>query len=70
MVLVTHDIDEAVYLGEHIVMLSQRPGVVKKVTPVKIAHPRVRTSADFLSVRNSTYKEFFHDVELAPEYFL
>jgi sulfonate transport system ATP-binding protein len=70
MVMVTHDIDEAVYLSGHVVMLSQRPGAVKKVTPVPIAHPRVRTSADFLSVRNSVYKEFFQDVELEPEYFL
>jgi len=70
MVLVTHDIDEAVYLSEHIVMLSRRPGVIKKVTPVKIAHPRVRTGADFLNIRNSVYKEFFQDVELSPEYFL
>ena len=70
MVLVTHDIDEAVYLGGHIVMLSQRPGAVKKVTRVEIAHPRARTSADFLNARNSVYREFFEDVESAPEYYL
>jgi len=70
MVLVTHDIDEAVYLGSHIVMLSQRPGAVKKITPIEIAHPRARTGADFLNARNGVYKEFFEEFDVAPEYYL
>jgi sulfonate transport system ATP-binding protein len=70
MVLVTHDIDEAVYLGSHIVMLSQRPGMIKKITPIEIAHPRVRTGTDFLNARNGVYKEFFEEFEVRPEYYL
>jgi len=70
MVLVTHDIDEAVYLSEHIVMLSRLPGMIKKITPVEISHPRIRTDVDFINIRNGVYREFFEDVELTSEYYL
>jgi len=42
MVLVTHDVDEAVYLGDRVVVMRPRPGRIKKVLPVEVAHPRDR----------------------------
>ncbi|GAB3365387.1 ABC transporter ATP-binding protein [Modestobacter lapidis] len=40
VVLVTHDIDEAVYLADRIVVLSQAPSVVKELVDVPLGRPR------------------------------
>lgn len=40
--LVTHDLDEAVYLADRVVLLGERPGRVVDVTPVAPARPRDR----------------------------
>jgi ABC-type nitrate/sulfonate/bicarbonate transport system ATPase subunit len=47
MIAVTHDLDEAVLLSTHIVVLSERPGMVKKVIPIDLSYPRDRTSGEF-----------------------
>jgi ABC-type nitrate/sulfonate/bicarbonate transport system ATPase subunit len=43
MVLVTHDVDEAVYLGDRVVVMQPRPGRIKKVLRVNVARPRDRS---------------------------
>lgn len=63
MILVTHDIDEAVYLGDRVVVLSSRPGRIKKIIPVDLARPRDRSSYDFTHIKSQIYDEFFTKVE-------
>ena len=43
MVLVTHDVDEAVYLGDRVVVLEARPGRIERIVDVPVAHPRDRS---------------------------
>jgi NitT/TauT family transport system ATP-binding protein len=56
VVLVTHDIDEAIYLGDRIVVLSKNPSVVREVVPVRFEGERsqveTRSSPRFLQLRN------------------
>jgi sulfonate transport system ATP-binding protein len=59
MVLVTHDIDEAIYLGDRVVVMSPRPGRVQRVVPVDLARPRDRTNPAFTRLRNSIFDELF-----------
>jgi NitT/TauT family transport system ATP-binding protein len=40
IVFVTHDIDEAIYLGDTVYVMSPRPGRVKEIVPVDIPRPR------------------------------
>jgi NitT/TauT family transport system ATP-binding protein/sulfonate transport system ATP-binding protein len=51
MILVTHDVDEAVYLSDRIVLMAPRPGRVSEEIRVDIARPRDRTSDGFLALR-------------------
>lgn len=58
MVMVTHDIDEAVYLADKIIVMSPRPGRIVKVIDVELAEPRDRNSYEFLDIRKEVYNEF------------
>ncbi|MEN6414145.1 MAG: ABC transporter ATP-binding protein [Veillonellales bacterium] len=58
IILVTHDIEEAVYLGTRVVVLSSHPGRVKKEILVDIPRPRQRSAAVFQRIRQEIYREF------------
>jgi sulfonate transport system ATP-binding protein len=68
MVLVTHDIDEAIFLADRIVVLSSRPGTIKRVIGVDILRPRDRTSYRSIQLRKSIYREFFTNEEVPEDY--
>ena len=51
IILVTHDIDEAVQLADRIVLLSPRPATVQEIVPIAIAHPRNTLSREYLEIR-------------------
>lgn len=51
MLLVTHDIDEAIYMSDRIVILTPRPGRIERIIPIKLERPRQRNSSAFLALR-------------------
>jgi sulfonate transport system ATP-binding protein len=59
MLLVTHDIDEAIFLGDRVVIMTSRPGSIKKIIPVDLPRPRDRSSFEFVQLRSAIYAEFF-----------
>lgn len=62
MVMVTHDIDEAIVLGNRIVVMSARPGEIKEIIKVSSA-ARKRNSGDFTYVKKKIYDYLFEDSE-------
>jgi len=52
MVLVTHDVDEAVFLGDRVIVLAPRPGRISRIFEVAAKRPRSRTDDDLIHIRN------------------
>jgi sulfonate transport system ATP-binding protein len=70
MILVTHDVDEAIFLSDRIIAMSDRPGGVKYVLDVGISRPRDRSSIRFMEIRKTIYTHFFAESALTLEYYL
>jgi ABC-type nitrate/sulfonate/bicarbonate transport system ATPase subunit len=51
MVLVTHDIDEAIYLCDRIAIFTPRPGRIERTIEVDLPRPRQRNSPAFMELR-------------------
>jgi NitT/TauT family transport system ATP-binding protein/sulfonate transport system ATP-binding protein len=51
MVLVTHYVDEAIYMSDRIVVMTPRPGRIARVLDVPLERPRDRNSPAFLDLR-------------------
>ena len=50
VLFVTHDIDEAIFMANRVAVMSARPGRIKSIVPIELAHPRhytMKTSAEF-----------------------
>jgi ABC-type nitrate/sulfonate/bicarbonate transport system ATPase subunit len=52
MLLVTHDIDEAIYMSDRIVLMTPRPGRIDRSIQVNLDRPRQRNSPEFLQLRS------------------
>lgn len=42
MVMVTHDVEEALYLGDRVIVMSPHPGRIRRIVEVDLPHPRDR----------------------------
>ncbi|MGE4497019.1 MAG: ABC transporter ATP-binding protein [Deferribacterales bacterium] len=58
MIMVTHDIDEAIYMSDRIIIMSERPGIIIKTLAVDLERPRKRNSPAFVSLRSSILETF------------
>ncbi|WP_020620009.1 ABC transporter ATP-binding protein [Paenibacillus daejeonensis] len=58
MLLVTHDLDEAVFLGERVVVMNPRPGQISSIQTIDLPFPRKRTSSSFQEMRRIVLSEF------------
>ena len=51
-IMVTHDVDEAIYMGTRVIVMEANPGRIKADIPIHLDYPRNRSSAQFVEYRN------------------
>lgn len=69
MIMVTHDVDEAIYLSDKIVVMTPRPGRITSVVDVNLPRPRDRSDYDFLKYHGEILKLLkFGGFKQQPEY--
>lgn len=57
LVLITHDVEEAIHLADRILVLTQRPATIKCSIDVKLTHPRKLTSPEAQSIKEQVLSE-------------
>lgn len=63
MIMITHDIEEAVYLSDRIIVLDSRPCTVKETFTINLPHPRDRSSLQFEEYRATVVSAFRSTVQ-------
>lgn len=63
VMFITHDVDEAVFLANRVVVMAARPGRIHKIIDVDLPYPRteeVRLSPEFGELRNRVWHAVYH----------
>ncbi len=61
---ITHDVDEAIILGQKVVIMSARPGRIKEIVDVNIPYPRnqeTKLSKEFMDIKNYIWKQVYQE---------
>jgi sulfonate transport system ATP-binding protein len=62
VLLVTHDIDEAVHLSDRVVLLDRQPGPARAELPIGLARPRMRGGAGASDLKRQILRHFELDL--------
>ena len=52
VVFITHNVEEAVYLADRVIILSQKPASVKEIVSIDLERPRNVSADDFIKIRS------------------
>ena len=69
IVFVTHDIDEALFLADRVLVLSPRPGRIVEELPVRFSRPRnasLLTHPEFVALKRRCLSLLHHEGDVAP----
>jgi NitT/TauT family transport system ATP-binding protein len=68
IVMVTHDVTEAVYLSDEVVVFSPGPGSIRNRIPVDVPRPRARTDPGIIEIQDRIFAMFQYDLNQESEY--
>ncbi len=66
VIFVTHDIDEAILLGDRVLVMTSTPGKIREVMTVGIRRPRdlqIESTQEFLDIRMKIWNSIRSEVE-------
>lgn len=69
VMFITHDVDEAVYLANRVVVMAAGPGRLEEIIEVDLPYPRteeIRLSPDFMAIRNRVWHAVYHQQPVHP----
>lgn len=58
MIMITHDIDEAIFLGDRVIVMAPRPTEIDEIITIDLPRPRIRNSEEFAHYRNMVINIF------------
>jgi NitT/TauT family transport system ATP-binding protein len=67
-ILVTHEVQEAVYLSDEVIIFSPSPGSIRNRIPVNVKRPRARTDPELLDIQDRIFAMFQYDLNQESEY--
>jgi NitT/TauT family transport system ATP-binding protein len=68
VVFITHDVDEAVFLANRVIVMAARPGRIVEIVDVDLPYPRneeLRLSPAFTALRNRVWSAVYHQENLS-----
>ncbi|MDR1905120.1 MAG: ABC transporter ATP-binding protein [Treponema sp.] len=68
MVMVTHDVSEAVYLSDEVIVFSPSPGSIRNRIPIDIPRPRARTDPALIDIQDRIFGMFQYDLNQESDY--
>ncbi|MDR0707247.1 MAG: ABC transporter ATP-binding protein [Treponema sp.] len=68
IILVTHDVQEAVYLSDEVAVFSPSPGTIRNRMPVEVRRPRARTDAELVEIHERILAMFQYDINQESDY--
>lgn len=63
IIFVTHNVDEAVYLADKVVVMESSPGRIKNIIDININEPRKRSSLEYIAVVEEIIREMSEETE-------
>jgi len=64
VIYVTHNVAEAVYLADRVIVMTPHPGTVKARVPITLPRPRDPLSVDFLAFQKELLRQLGHDAQI------
>ncbi|HPA48503.1 MAG TPA: nitrate ABC transporter ATP-binding protein, partial [Methanofastidiosum sp.] len=64
IIFITHNVDEAVYLGDRVMVLTKRPAKIKKEFKIALSRRRSRTNIEFVMLRKEILDELMKEINI------
>jgi NitT/TauT family transport system ATP-binding protein len=68
IILVTHEVQEAVYLSDEVIVFSPGPGTIRNRIPIETKRPRARTDPALVEIQDRIFAMFQYDINQEAEY--